>query len=385
MVIRTRRDMATALQQRMNNAQARVGDRRITPDTSLIKTYLIEAHCTGSDTRPRPEAMMTQALAKPFSLQLGDTDEESLSILNGRVGDTPISLFVDSSDSRFWILHSVGASEASDRIVKAITQWPAFDRVWLPAPFLEALTSLGEFRGLRLSFDRRQGTQPTREAPAAADSDVAYLKMQLWGTRARDVLWLLREGAAFPGETTLSKVHLRYSFDTDESEVAPFVEQAINYHGKITARGTSFDAHVTMLSEVLRRYRDAIATVESRHRVSMSRTDRGGEVSGTPVYFSFSQPVEDVAAFAQRLFSPSRPFRLLGVPFAIKKDCVRLHAVDLHVNETLFCEVTPEFMRVFLPKHACGNTVMRLLTNMQHHIDARTTATHANGEPIFAF
>ena len=47
-------------------------------------------------------------------------------------------------------------------------------------------------------------------------------------------------------------------------------------------------------------------------------------------------------------------------------------AVDLHDGSVINFEITPEAMRIYLSRGSCGNTVMRLLANMQIHYDVRT-------------
>ena len=48
------------------------------------------------------------------------------------------------------------------------------------------------------------------------------------------------------------------------------------------------------------------------------------------------------------------------------------NAVDLHIGNTLRLEMTPRWMRILLGEHTCGNTLARLLANLQHRFDAQT-------------
>jgi hypothetical protein len=52
---------------------------------------------------------------------------------------------------------------------------------------------------------------------------------------------------------------------------------------------------------------------------------------------------------------------------------VQIEAVDLHTSSRLRLDVTPDFMRIYLGPNACGNTVARILRNIQGHIDSTVT------------
>jgi hypothetical protein len=42
---------------------------------------------------------------------------------------------------------------------------------------------------------------------------------------------------------------------------------------------------------------------------------------------------------------------------------------DLHVGQQLRFDIAPDWLRVYLFKGGCGNTVARLASNLQHHFD----------------
>jgi hypothetical protein len=91
--------------------------------------------------------------------------------------------------------------------------------------------------------------------------------------------------------------------------------------------------------------------------------------SGVPIGIRFSRQITDLAAFCEELFSARAPWRLWGQP-EISGDTALVDAVDLHVGQRLSIEVGAEWMRVYLPAGACGNTVARLISNLQAHFDS---------------
>lgn len=48
---------------------------------------------------------------------------------------------------------------------------------------------------------------------------------------------------------------------------------------------------------------------------------------------------------------------------------VEVEAVDLHIGQRLRFDITPDWLRVYLFEGGCGNTVARLVSNLQHHFD----------------
>ena len=94
------------------------------------------------------------------------------------------------------------------------------------------------------------------------------------------------------------------------------------------------------------------------------------ELYASPILIKFSKAITDMDRFAARLFSSREPFRLWGSPVRAGTDHIVVDAVDLHVGHTLRIDLGPEWMRVLLFQHTCGNSFARLVSNLQRHFDA---------------
>lgn len=358
--------------------------QELEPDTSLVKTYLIEAHV--SETAPQGDA--ATVAERVFTgehppirndIQLVAGDEEGLLTIKTLYRRERITIYLDHSNPRFWVLHSTNSSTALDTILgRLVKTSPELDRVWFPADLLERATDLGDFRGLSLSYDRGAIEDIDFDAP---DAPVEMLKMQLWGRKAGDVLQLLRrERGGFPRETSLAKVKIKYWIDDEGA----FALDDIKYNGKVTTRGTSFDGHIELISTIYRSYQAEIRKLESHY--ALRRGDGNGSfLEGSPIDFVLNQPINDVGVFCDKVFSATWPFRLWGVPVKVAPDFFRVRAVDLHVGNKLHFEIADEFIRVYLPAQTCGNSIFRFYTNLQHFYDARVTALNSDGEKVFAF
>jgi hypothetical protein len=176
--------MAQVLEDVMSHAYEQLEERqRLEAETSLLKTYLVEAH-THEPTH-RSILQLLQSVFAPESLgrrataQVNETDEEQFFTVDVQLGRRTATYFIDASDFRFWVVHSTSKSTSSDQILRrAILNDSHMDSAWLPMELLERVTELGSFRGLGLDYDRREVPDVDFDAPGAP---VEFLKMQLWG------------------------------------------------------------------------------------------------------------------------------------------------------------------------------------------------------------
>lgn len=387
MVVKDRQQMAQLLNERMTRTYTSLSERQeLEPDTSLVKTYLIEAHLPES-AEPKQALKLAENIfsEKIFGgksqTRVHLAHEPTLVSVETKIKDEPLIAYLDFTNSRFWLLHSVGSSHATDLLIeKLIKAGPELDRAWLSADFLEYVSSKGAFRGLSLDYDRRKVPDVDFHSPEAP---VEFLKMQLWGNKAADILRILREERAFPHETTLSKVKIKFWLKGELD--GDFSLDDIKYDGKVTARGTSFQSHIALISHIYEKYANQIRKLEKRYALRVS-TDNGRLfIEGEPVNLLFKRPIDNLEIFCESVFSCGDPFRLWGVPIRLAEDFYRVQAVDLHIGRPLQFEIAPDFLRVYLPEGSCGNSIVRLYTNLQHHYDSLVQAEDGDGGPVFEF
>jgi hypothetical protein len=390
-IVKNRQEMAQLLNDRMNRTYAAVAqERELEPDTSLVKTYLVEAHLHVGCRQGSVQAVLDSVFAprvvgKESSARIHATDDEDLFLAEATVraagAKERVLLYIDASNTRFWIVHSMSSSKCLDPLMKKlVSSTQDLDTAWIPAELLEKVSTYGAFRGLSLDYDRRNIPDVDFEAPEAP---VESLKMQLWANRAGDVLRILREKGAFPHETTLAKVKVKFWLSEDRN--GEFCIDDIKYNGKITSRGTSFQSHMALVSSVYKRYAERIVALEDRFSVGYQTEDGRLRITGEPINFVLRRPINDLEVFCNSLFSCSEPFRLWGVPVRLSDEYWLVSAVDLHVGSQISFEIAPEFIRLYLPQGSCGNTVLRVYTNLQHHYSALIGVTDGSNERILQF
>lgn len=382
MPFQSRQELAQALSDRMARTYENLAEtQELEVETSLVKSYLLEAHTHENSPHDVLETVFGRPLGQAGTPEVSQTEDDSLGVVEATVGSEQVSIYIDYSDPRFWIAHSMSGSNALDYCIdRAVRRSHALDRAWLPADLLSSTANLGSLRGLGLDYDRRKLADVDLEG---GDAPVAFLKMQLWGNPADEVLQLLSDN--FPNETTLAKIKVK-AWLQDVGPDGPFSIDDLKFDGKVTARGNSFDSHTSFVTTVYRKYAEEISRIESDYalRSTMEDEDRLA-FYGSPISFHFDRGIPNLRRFADLLFSSSEPFRLWGMPIDPTESFARIEAVDLHVGCSFTAELSNEWMRLYIPEGTCGNTVLRIYTNLQHYYDSQVRVVDQDGEPFFAF
>lgn len=371
MIARSRRHLHDYLQGRMTGATAGGTSGQPPPgDTEPIKTYLVEIRGDG-DVATHPGFSVVKALralvSEPylqasFPARVHPAKEHGLVTIEGRYrGTTPVAMYADCRDPRHWLIHTLASGRTADwAIGRMATVGTRLSRVSLPGQLLENLAELGLLEGLIMSHDRRQFDEG--EGYEAR----GFMSMQLWGGQSGRILSMMSRERSLTDSISLSRVHVRYWPDEDDRAASCLAE--IDRDGRMVTRGTSYEGHVHLVRVFRRLYTRQIENLESRFRV---RADgNAGKLAGRCLTIRPRRPISDSARFCDIVFSGTSPFRLWGVPALTSGSFTRVHALDLDAGGALDCEITPEFLRIFLLPGTSANSVIRFLTNLQHYFDS---------------
>lgn len=155
------------------------------------------------------------------------------------------------------------------------------------------------------------------------------------------------------------------------------------HHGKVTNRSDSFTEHRQKVEFVLGLYSNLTSETESRAWSSVEKTTiktsgKSTTFLGAPVVLKFFEPLPKSVfeSFIQHTFrQENNRFRLWGDPIMLGPTKCHVYAVDRHIWQPLFLEITTKNITVIVPHGTCGNSVHRLITNVQQYIDPAVTAT----------
>jgi hypothetical protein len=278
------------------------------------------------------------------------------------------------------MFHTVSRSDSSDRLVKEmVRESPHLDFLWLPTQSLEKLAGSGSFVGFGTEFDSVPTLNITgRKRPIIEGESLSFRLRKAHGTVDEDY-WKLRQPNMYRNALRLSTVRMRFGSD-DGSE--DYTVDEITFWSKLTARGPSFDYHNSLAMLLVKDYREQIRTIEETCIIDAKRTDVGLRFQGHPISIRY-QRQRNLEVFVRALFRGAEPFKLWGVPERVTDKLYSVHAVDLHVGSTVRFEVTDAFLRAYLSKGACGNTVARLFANIQQHVDSEAELMLGSGDRAF--
>jgi hypothetical protein len=325
------------------------------------KTFVIEVH---ADDPSAYLADLTGDRVEP-------TDDAYLWRLSvPDVGD----FLVDNLDQRFWSFHTImhsapATSWLQDRVeTRRDTDW-----MWLPSAHLRHIAPGAASRRVRTEF--HGGRLGGSEDDAARD-----LRVQLTGVQADE---LLDQIAAMPRYRHAVSFH-DIEVELEDPDLGP-LREAVKRSGLFAAHGEDFAHHAQFVRTVVGRYARLIEAIEALALSFSPRSDSeaedvtaatglpvGAAFSGMPIGIRFSRQITNLSAFCDELFSARAPLRLWGQP-EITGDSAVVDAVDLHVGQRLGMEIGQDWMRVYLTAGSCGNTVARLVSNLQASFDSALT------------
>jgi hypothetical protein len=337
------------------------------------KTFVIEVHTDD------PAAYLAELAANAVE-QTDDAYLWRLSVPSAG------EFLVDGLDQRFWSFHTVmpsaqAASWLRDRVEsRRDTDW-----MWLPSGHLRHVAPGAFSHRVRTEFDSGR---------LASSEDAAQdLRVQLTGSHADR---LLDQIAAMPQYRHAVSFH-SIEVIMDDPHLGA-LREAVKRSGLFAAHGEDFVHHAQFVRTVVGRYARFIDAIEALALSFSPRPDSasaaqtlafeaddpaGASFSGAPIGIRFSRQIIDLPGFCDELFSARAPLRLWGQP-EITGDTAVVDAVDLHVGQRLGMEIGRDWMRIYLREGSCGNTVARLVSNLQARFDSALTLSQPELQEVAA-
>ena len=157
----------------------------------------------------------------------------------------------------------------------------------------------------------------------------------------------------------------------EENDPSEYVHDDIDKEGYFAVkRGKSVQDHFHLVDTAKDLYAGTINGIEEC-RLGSSRQNGKWVIAGEPLHFEFNEPLQDTRRFIARLFDSTKPFRLWGLESEIDDGYYNVAGIDLHTGDSINFEIADDMMRVYLSEGSCGNTVMRLLCNLQDRFGTR--------------
>ncbi len=337
----------------MTVTRASLSTRLELSPSNPTKTFVLDVHTTD------PEAYLADLVGNGVIEATSDANLHGVHLPDG-------VFWVDQLDERFWSFHTdMPSADAHKFLHTRVESRRDLDWVWLPTEHLRRAAPERTARRVRTTFSGRQLLGP--------HAGTSRLDLQVTGAEVEDLLDYLAQNEKYRSAVCLSGVQVEAG-DPDHGRLT----EGIDRLGKFAASGESFELHQQFVRQVVTRYAAFVRALEAR-AISWdpldSDLDGGGTLTGQPVVIAFSRPIPDLDRFTAELLACRIPFRLWGVPRTVDDDddgggVVEVDAVDLHVGQRLRLDIGRTWMRVYLERGSCGNTVARLASNLQHRFDS---------------
>lgn len=289
-----------------------------------------------------------------------------------------LSFWVDQLNERFWSFHTQDAVRDALPYLKSIVdERRDLDWMWLPSEHLRHTWPGAITRRVRTEFHARD--------VLGEDSYSSDLSVQLSGRDADQLLDYITENDRYKSAVSFDRVQIHLS-----DPGLGCIDEALNRSGKFAVSGDSIEFHLQFVQSIVSRYRRFVEACERRAIGWNSFSDdgeAGGLMSGGLIVIDFSKNA-DLSRLLGAVFSSRYPYRLWGAP-VIVDDVAHVEAVDLHVGRRVRMDVGNRWLRMYLEQGGCGNTVARLISNLQARFDSALSlrdpelqaALRAHGEP----
>ncbi|MEU4154506.1 hypothetical protein [Streptomyces sp. NPDC026659] len=289
---------------------------------------------------------------------------------------------VEQVDNRYLTLYTLLPSNQSDKLVRsAVSVNPFLDHLWLSSQsFLALWTNV-----LAGNSGRRYGK-------------ITFEHESIYEVSEEEAGEYLPDERRTSRFTMVDKLEvMAQKMDPLQQEYAPLASitqmrlpaqgrggHDLYYDGKVTNRSGSFVDHRSTLHGVVEMYRSLTRSVERQLWTSVSPSSSfGGASVGSVAEIVFSKPLaEDIfRRWVLSIFNNRRNrFRLTGYAKWLNGTKVHANAIDQHLWQPLVMEFTPARIVAVLPHGTCGNSVNRLVSNIQRFIDPKVTAYIGNKE-----
>ena len=354
------------------------------PKRTRIKTYMLETARSG---------LVDAELGNlfPSSMSLHRLDDTLYRVQDANHGGRVVGL-IETLDARHPVLYTTLPVAESDKWIRgAVDRNPWLDRLWLSSPILFELWKYVQrntptHRYVRLGFEHEAWYETVSDLDAI-DEDFSDEHEDISG-----------EGEDIPAsrmERRRSRVTLTERLALLNTKLKPLMDlydplhslvqmqipggdrggHRFYYDGRATDWSDSFVEHRATVELVVKLYRKVTSLAEERLWVETTQVGEDGlSLSGAPVTIRFRQPLSEATfnRFVKLGLERRRSrFRIGGYITRRGPTKIHLAGIDHHLWQPFLLEATSKHLIGVLPRGTCGNTIHRLVTNVQRYLDPR--------------
>lgn len=367
---KSREDVFTYLEEYSQSTKNQIDDYKI--KNNLLKSYVFETFDESlydlSSVSKDIKNINTLFGDKKHSIQ--QIDEELFTLLE----NNKIVGFIEQINSRFSTLYTTLSSKYSDQLAKNyVKKSTVLDSLWISGKmfdnFLNEITSYhhpNRFTKMKFEFNamfernqlNKDDFEEHKVSSVSLVEELGGIEEKLNGVRQY-----------------ISSFHsvgsLRLPSNVGKGG------HDVYQNGKFTNRSDSFTDHRIQMKQIVGVYQEMTERLEKKVWIEVedikskeNLIDTSFKASPVTIKFSKSLCSNVFNNFVEYTFPKGRePFKIYGEIKRINEKRVHIYGVDLHLWQNVILDLSTEEFILFLPKGTCGNTIHRLVTNIQRFLD----------------
>ena len=354
--IQSRRDLFDTFQHTIEGTYDElVEEQELQPGQTMLKTFIIESNITPEELQERVN--ITAAREVDFNLQ---------EILIQR-NDSQHRFFIDYDDARFWRVYTLEESEDAKNVISDLVSGVrnGLDYTWMPVEQQRDIMDMGEFRDVGVNYEADEVFSEDYIDDRLAFGD---LRVESSGRGTSTLFEILDKQEELSSFLSLASIGIKREIGSS------FILERVTHKGRFTTSGgDSIQLHLDTVDEITSRYSTLLNRIEEHHRISYESKQHGTGIDGQPLVIALDNEIEDVREFIDNVITATNPLRLWGAKTQLDTQYWKVKGIDLHNNDKYTMEISPEWIRLYLDEDACGNTALRIYSNLQRHYDSNAT------------
>lgn len=341
---------------------------------NLLKSYVFETFDKELQINNKTVNLSTEIkdLFENKSTKIKQIDEIFYEII---MNDRAVG-FIEQLNDRFCTLYTTEASKKSDQWTQLILKESTIlDSLWISGiMFDEFLKELTEYHNpLRYTKMKFEFNAMFQQSLLTEDIDLKNEHKISSVTLVEELSGITEKlsGAREYFPSFYSVGSLRFPSNVGKGG------HDVYQNGKFTNRSDSFSDHRQQLKQVVNSYELITKKIESQTWLEVETVQGknnfiSSNFKASPVTIKFKKPLQVSAFnnFVETTFPKGRgPFKIFGEIKRISLERVHIYGIDLHLWQNVFLDLSSEQFILFLPKGTCGNTIHRLITNIQKFLE----------------
>lgn len=293
---------------------------------------------------------------------------------------------VEFEDPRFPTIYTtLPAKDATARVHELQSDSPALDRVWFSSTFFRRLwktitTTVPSHRYSQITFEHDSIYTPPLQLTYSddePDDDLQHVHSPHFERRKARMKLSERisdlEQFVLPWESNYnilrSIVHLRVPAERHGG-------YDVYHNGRFVNRSQSTSQFRELIRELSLSYKKATQHIEDAMWPPLhAPKDSTSATLGRPLHMLFSKELDrpTFSRWTKSFRRKNNRLRFWGNPLSRGATKAHVYAVDSHSWQPIDLELTTKRVTAHLPRGTCGNTIHRLVSHVQQHIDPAVT------------